>query len=107
MSNPETELQHEILEYLKLRGIFSWRNNAGLIIKGRVIHMSPAGSPDILGVLNDGRMLAVEVKMPRKNLSTKQAEFLAELKDNKALAFVAHSISEVEWHLSQYKRNQK
>jgi len=99
----ETELQAEILKYLKLRGIFCWRNQAGLLIKGRVIHMSPAGSPDIIGVMPDGRFIGVEVKLPRKDLSDKQAEFMAKLKDNKAFVFVAHSISEVEWHLQHYK----
>jgi hypothetical protein len=104
MSNPETELQKEILDYLKLRGITAWRNNSGLIIRGRVIRLSPEGSPDIIGVMPDGRFLGIEVKMPRKDLSDKQAEFLAKLRDNKAFAFVAHSISEVEWNLNQYSR---
>lgn len=103
MGNPETELQHEILQYLKLRNIFCWRNNAGLVIKGRVIHMSPAGSPDIIGVMPDGRFLGIEVKLPRKDLSDKQAELFAKLRDNKAYCFVAHSTTEVEWHLARYK----
>jgi hypothetical protein len=103
LSNPETEIQKEILQYLKLRNIYCWRNNAGLVIKGRVIHMSPAGSPDIIGVMPDGRFLGIEVKQPRKDLTDKQAEFMAKLRDNKAYCFVAHSVSEVEWHLGRYR----
>ena len=97
----ETELQKEILQYLKLRNIFCWRNNAGLIIKGRVIQMSPAGSPDIVGVLPDGRFLGIEVKLPGKNLNDKQVEFLAKLKDNHAFVIVAHSVEEVAKHLKR------
>ena len=99
MSPKEIDLQREILAYLKLRGVLCWRNQAGVVFKGRVIRMAPEGSPDIVGCMPDGRFLGVEVKLPGNKLRDKQAEFLAKLKDSNAVAFVAHSVKEVENNL--------
>lgn len=103
MANAETKLQRQILDYLKLRCILSWRNNSGqLRSKGYSINLSPKGSPDIIGILPGGRMLAIEVKMPRESLTPTQNAFCRRLKDNGAAVFVARSVGDVERELNFY-----
>lgn len=100
MSNPETKLQRQILDYLALRRIMAWRNNSGwLKIGQRVIQMAPAGSPDIIGILPGGRFLGIECKMQREGLSIEQRKFCRRLQDNGALVFVARSVGDVEREL--------
>lgn len=41
---------------------------------------SPKGQPDILGVMEGGRMLAIEVKAPGDKISPEQEAFLSSLK---------------------------
>lgn len=65
----ETPIVKAILEALAARRIWAWRTNSGVIIgehKGKkwAYRGAPAGTPDILGVLGDGRMFGIEVKTP-------------------------------------------
>jgi len=77
----EQQLIGEILEYLSLRGIFAWRQNAGLI----------------LGIIPPhGRFLAIEVKKPGRKPTAHQRAFLAEVKRMGGIALVAHSLEDVE-----------
>lgn len=52
----EKNITKDIREELKRHGIFHWKNWAGL--------GSKPGVSDILGVLPDGKLLAIEVKTP-------------------------------------------
>lgn len=88
----ETDIQKEILEYLQTTGIFAWRNNTGR--KGKVSFGLP-GSSDIIGILPDGRFLAVEVKGPKTKVQKNQKEFLSGIKHRGGVAFVARSIEDV------------
>ena len=104
VSNPETALQHDILKYLELRGIFAWRNNSGFLkIGSRVVYLGPCGSPDIIGMMPDGRFLGIEVKQPKKKLSPGQVAFREKLVANRALIFVARSVADVEKALKEAK----
>ena len=104
MSNPETKLQKEILDYLHFRNIFAWRNNSGALKIGkRIINLSPAGSPDIIGIMSDGKFLGIEVKMPYATLTDQQRKFMKRLNDNHAFVFTVHSIHDVERNLKQYR----
>lgn len=54
-------------------------------------------------MLNDGRILAIEVKKDDKSrLSSNQKEFLKKITDNGGLAFKAHSLGCVEKFLKDY-----
>src|SRR5688572_21163640 len=72
-----------ILKRLKLERVWSWRANAGTIVIGkgrarRVVRGSPAGTPDILVVLGNGRLCGLEVKRPvGGTVSPKQHEWHA------------------------------
>lgn len=99
----ETDIQREILEALIHSGYMVWRNNSGAFwshqrqayIKvqgvGRI-----NGVSDILGVLPDGKMLAIEVKSKTGRLTPEQGEFLIKVSNRGGLAFVARSLQDVQ-----------
>jgi hypothetical protein len=64
----ETQIKHDILEMIARRypAIQVTRHQSGIILAahGRRIHCGPAGWPDIIGYLPDGRFLGIEVKAP-------------------------------------------
>lgn len=53
------------------------------------------GSSDLIGIRkSDGRMVAIEVKVPGKHANPEQQQFLNIIKNNGGLAGVAHSVEE-------------
>ena len=100
MSTPEGLVVQACLEYLHLHKIMSWRNNTGAVKyknakgAGRFLRFGYVGSSDIIGILPDGRFLAVECKASTK-LSEAQRYFLADIRKNGGVAVVAHSVEDV------------
>ena len=93
---PEGEVQRQILEYLEARRFYAWRSNTGR--RGGVSY-GKVGSADILGILPDGRFLAIEVKGPGGKASIDQLQFLGDIAKNGGVAFVAFSVDDVARHL--------
>jgi hypothetical protein len=63
----ETAIVKSVLEALEARGYFAWRVNSGsLVVSGltakRFFRGAPAGSPDIMVLINGGRLVGLEVK---------------------------------------------
>ena len=101
----ESEIQKAILDYLRLRGIFCWKNNSVGIYKkatGSYISVGMKGVADILGVLGDGsgRLIAVEVKRPGNYPTPEQKLFLEQITAKKGIAFVAYGIEDCEKELN-------
>jgi hypothetical protein len=94
----EKEIQKAILDYLKFRGLFAWRNNTGGFIDKRDHYYTfgKKGSGDILGLTKDGRFFSIEVKVPGKNPTPEQTEFINNVIVNNGIAFVARSIDDVQ-----------
>ena len=96
----EGDIQKGILELLFWKGIFAWRNNTtGVYDPTRKSFRKSnnlLGVSDILGILPDGRFLAIEVKSKVGRVSLEQTTFLENINRNGGLAFVARSISDVE-----------
>lgn len=101
----EQSIQRAILDYLRYRGIFCWKNNtAGIYVKARNTYI-PSHAPgvsDILGILPGGRFLAIEVKAPKGRVSPAQEQFLQTINERGGLAFVARSIDDVEEELKPF-----
>ena len=98
-NTPESHVLAGCLRYLQARGIFHWRNNTGAvqIAPGRFMRFGRKGSSDILGVLPDGRFLAVECKAPDGGrLSPEQKQFLADVRKLGALAAVVRGWRELD-----------
>lgn len=98
MKVKEADIQRAILNYLQMCPAVAkaWRNNAGKIktADDRLVSLSPAGTSDIIGFLNDGRFLAVEVKAGTNTATTLQKEFIDAVNDAGGLGFVAWSVDD-------------
>jgi hypothetical protein len=104
VSTPEGAILASILEYLEIRGVFAWRNNTGAVKVeaqhgARFVRFGKKGSSDVLGILDDGRFLAIEVKGPKGKATLEQLQFLAEVGKRGGVAFIARAIEDVDRHL--------
>ena len=95
----ESDVQASCLAYLRARRIFHWRQNSGAFMakSGNWVKCcSIKGVSDILGVLPDGRFLAVECKSEAGGrLSPEQREFLMNVNANGGLGLVVRSVGEL------------
>lgn len=75
-----------------------YRNNVGALkdSTGRLVRYGlGVGSSDLIGIRkSDGRMVAIEVKVPGKNATPEQQQFLNIIKRHGGLAGVAHNVEE-------------
>jgi len=94
----ESDIQRSILKYLRLKSIFCWKNNTVGIAKpnGHYIPAQMTGIADILGIMPDGRFLAIEVKRPGNKPTPNQVQFIQNIINNKGLAFLAYSLDDVK-----------
>ena len=94
----EREIQKMILDYLRYQKIFCWKNNSIGIYKaktGQYIPIGMKGVSDILGILSDGRFLAIEVKQEKTKPTDNQKEFINNINKHGGLAFIARSVDDV------------
>lgn len=104
----EKEIENQILGYLVNRGIFCFKvesqgtfdSRIGAYRSGSVYRLK--GVSDIVGCLNDGRFLAIEVKTPTGKVSPEQTFFINKINKKGGLAFVARNVEDVERNLLQY-----
>lgn len=102
----ESAIQKAILDYLKLRQVFCWRNNSGARKfayqrqDGKITHnffqWGKVGSGDILGLTKKGIFFSIEVKAQGKKPTPQQTEFMNNVIVNNGIAFVAYSVEDVE-----------
>lgn len=101
----EKETENAIMEFLWWNKIYSWRNNNTPIFdpERKLFRKMPKwglkGTSDILGILKDGRFLAIEVKSAKGVVSQEQKDFIKNINDNGGKAFVARSIDDVRKEL--------
>lgn len=102
MKASETQLVYSCLEYLALKKIFAWRANSGSMSvesssgKKRFIRFAGVdGLADIIGVLPDGRFLAVECKMPGRHPKPAQIEFARRITAAGGVALLIYSLDEL------------
>lgn len=84
---------------------FAHRINSGAYTVGegagrRFIRFGFPGCSDILGMMTDGRLLAIEVKRPSGKATEAQAAFLQQVSSHGGVAFVAHGVSELKEYLA-------
>ncbi len=101
---PEAAALAEVLKALKAHPAVSWceRMNSGAAKVGnRFIRFGFTGCPDVLGQLNDGRLLGVEVKAPKGKLRPEQAVMLSRIAGAGGVAFVARDCRDVNRELNR------
>jgi hypothetical protein len=95
----ETVLVRACLDYLCLKGILAWRtNNTGVYDpthKRFRAFRGLKGVSDILGILDGGRLLAIETKSATGRLSADQKWFLDEVARRGGLALVVWGVKEL------------
>lgn len=90
----ESEILHECLSVLHELNIYVWRQNTGAFKtpKGGFFRSSHAGVSDIIGLLPNGRFLAVECKREKGGVvSEAQKNFLSQIDSNGGLAIVSNN----------------
>jgi hypothetical protein len=104
MKQREVDIQSSILEYLKYRHIFARRNNTGAVYRGgRYMEYGLGrGSSDIIGILPDGRFLAIEVKRKGCKPTPAQDEFAATVERNGGVYILARCVADVDKNLRPY-----
>ena len=97
----EKDVQRQIMEYLKMRGYFFFRNNTGGFTnsKGHYYRFGYVGSGDIFGFTKSGRFFSIEVKATGKKPTPEQHEFMAKVNDTGNLAFYADNLETVMFYL--------
>lgn len=96
----ETALVRAVLDYLEIRGIWAWRQNSGAFEgeykgKKRFMRFGIKGMSDILGVMPDGRFLAIECKVKPNKPTPDQLEFLGNVKRRGGVACLCWNIDDV------------
>ncbi len=111
----EKDVQKQILDYLKIRGVFCWRNQTTGIYDptARRFRKNSGmnGVADVLGVLPQdfcnhfeaghsyvkvGRFLAIEVKAAKGKQSLEQFAFQKAVEENGGLYILARSVDDVK-----------
>lgn len=104
----ENLIQKQCLQILSAYNIFHWRQNSGCIhVRGHVYKMtSVPGVSDILGILPDGRFLAIECKREQGGVvSAVQKEFLSNIEKNGGVALVINNPMELNTKLKELTCN--
>jgi hypothetical protein len=95
----ETKIQHEILTYLKKRGIFCFRCNNGGVYDAKIhryrTSVSLPGVPDIIGI-HGGRFLGIEVKTSKGKQSPEQVMFQKRVEEDGGIYILATSPDDVQ-----------
>ncbi len=97
----EAEIQNLILDFLNRNRIFAFRvNTTGIFDPVKKIYrtmgkFSLKGVSDIIGILPNGRFLAIEVKSSTGRVSTEQQAFINKIMAMGGVALVARSLEDV------------
>lgn len=102
MKRNETAFVRAALDFLHTKGVRAWRENSGGMTathngKKRFVRFSGApGKSDIIGIMPNGRFLAVECKTGKNKPTEIQQAFLAMVKDAGGLAIVAYDLDDID-----------
>lgn len=91
IGHTENSVKNDVMDYLTSLGIYHWRNNTGR--RGKV-NYGRIGSSDIIGLLHNGRLLAVETKCKTKQTKD-QKEFQRNIEANNGLYILAFTLDDV------------
>lgn len=89
----ESQIQTEILNYLRAEGFFCWKNHTGGIRKrGTATVVNPnKGAPDIFAI-RQGTFYGIEVKKPGGKAQSHQLAWLEKLRQHGGIAIICDSV---------------
>ena len=97
-SKHEAAALREVAQALRVHPLVAWveRQNTGVArVGGRFIKFGWPGCSDLVGMMRDGRFMAVEVKTPKGRLRPEQVVFLDRVRAGGGVAFVARDLRDV------------
>lgn len=97
-NRPEAAALVEVLKMLRNHPAVAWceRQNTGATkVGGRFIRFGWRGCSDVIGMMTDGRLLAVEVKAKGGRLRPEQGEFLSLVRRFGGVGIVARNSLDV------------
>jgi hypothetical protein len=110
---PEVAVRNLVCSYLTRLGVFFWVNDSVGIFDPKIKRYRKNHSPyrikgvsDVLGILPNGRLLAIELKSATGRLTPEQKLFIEKIKLNGGIAFMARSIDDVKRELDGLKEIQ-
>lgn len=94
----EQVLVNQVLEYLKYKGHYVWRQNTGGMYdhKNRFVKFGFKGISDIIGIASDGKMIAVECKVGKNKPTQFQQDFLDSIRERGGYAILCYQLEDVE-----------
>lgn len=103
---PEAAALLEVLRALRNHPAVAWceRQNSGAFRTetGQFVRFGWKGCADVIGQLQDGRFLAVEVKAPKGRLRPEQGAFLDQVRGAGGVAFLARNCADVARELAAF-----
>ncbi|MCW8932147.1 MAG: VRR-NUC domain-containing protein [Gammaproteobacteria bacterium] len=96
----ESEIQKDIIDYLKTTGSIVIRMNSGSLKYN--VKLAPVGTPDLLAVLKT-MLIWIEVKTETGKLRPAQVEMIKELRLRNQIVIVARSVDDVIKAISSHK----
>ena len=97
----ETEIQRQVLNFLKAIKVRAWRNNTGR--RGGVSYGLCKGSSDIIANFH-GLFTAIEIKKPGEEPDEDQWKFINDVIADGGIGFYACSVDEVRKALISAKK---
>jgi penicillin-binding protein-related factor A (putative recombinase) len=101
----EVEIQKQIMDYLDAHRIINWRNNnipIPVVKQGRILRYrrfnGAKGAGDIFGFYNN-KFFSIECKSRTGKVSEDQISFIAMVRSQGHIAFIARSLNDVDEHL--------
>ena len=104
----ETNLKNTILDYLKYKGIYCWLTNTqGNYNKfTNSYYKNPRltkGVADIIGLLPNGQLLAIECKFGKNKQTETQKEFQTQIEANNGVYLLVYRLEEIEKYFNKLK----
>jgi len=95
----EKDVLSAVLELLAVhpRVAFAYRQNVGGFYNaaGQYVACGFAGCADIIGMMKDGRYLAIEVKGSRGKASEEQLAFIFKVRNNGGVGLIAYAVDDL------------
>lgn len=100
-SSAHNSLKNAALKWFKARGILAWPNEISAVYspqRGSYLKRRNKswGISDIIGITDDGRLIACECKTGSATLSAEQSAFLDSVTIRRGVAIVCRSIDDLE-----------
>ena len=94
----ESDVLRDVQQYLKLRHIFSYRQNSGAYKPdgGGFVRYGHLGAADLCCIYPGGRMWQLETKAPGGKLSDGQIIFLKEVRAHGGVVLVCEGLDDVD-----------